>query len=219
MLQSLSQSRISQQYKMSRRQGPYIIPISSFCYGMTSTFNYLPQLYSQNDTFYFLLDLIRHWMIADCLDILAIVSLIPQLPSPKTENFPGDYPSTEEAEYHESFDKLRKGEEQKLDIRHLLFDSHKTKHEIGRASSNPTKGVNAATNNGYFKAPVMSRRHAQIEMFEQPVRFYNPPYKRISTDQSNRDELSSPIPTLCMVRSSMGRTSCHTSVTSCVMVI
>ncbi|KAI5811753.1 hypothetical protein DFH27DRAFT_43088 [Peziza echinospora] len=95
----------------------------------------------------------------------AILKLVPSVKPRRTERYPGNYPSTDDAEALISEEADRNSQIQK-DTRELVFTPSTKIYLIGRASGNPTRGLVARRNNGFFLSPVMSRYHAEVQMLE-----------------------------------------------------
>lgn len=97
----------------------------------------------------------------------ATLTLVPKFPPRRTENFPGNYPSSGEAELLDEVEELARVRQIKEDTRELIFTPEKRTFQIGRASSNPNKGLMATRDNAFFLSPVMSRYHAEVQMQEK----------------------------------------------------
>jgi len=100
--------------------------------------------------------------------MIAILKLVPSVKPRRTERYPGNYPSTDDAEALISEEADRNSQIQK-DTRELVFTPSTKIYLIGRASGNPTRGLVARRNNGFFLSPVMSRYHAEVQMLESKV--------------------------------------------------
>lgn len=100
----------------------------------------------------------------------ATLTLVPTFTPRRMENFPGNFPSSGEAELLDEAEELARVKQIKEDTRELVFMPEKKTFQIGRASSNPHKGLMAARDNAFFLSPVMSRYHAEVQMIEKNVR-------------------------------------------------
>lgn len=103
------------------------------------------------------------------VDYRAILTLVPTFAPRRTENFPGNFPSSGEAELLDEAEELARVKQIKEDTRELVFTPEKKTFQIGRASSNPHKGLMAARDNAFFLSPVMSRYHAEVQMMEKKI--------------------------------------------------
>lgn len=100
----------------------------------------------------------------------ALLTLIPVFPPHRTEKFPGNFPSSEETELSEELDEISRVKQIHEDTRELIFTPERKEFQIGRASSNPSKGIAPARANAFFLSPVMSRYHAEVQMVEKKLR-------------------------------------------------
>ena len=99
----------------------------------------------------------------------ALLTLVPVFPPRRTEKFPGNFPSSEETELGEELDEISRVKQIHEDTRELIFMPERKEFQIGRASSNPSKGIAPARDNAFFLSPVMSRYHAEVQMVEKKV--------------------------------------------------
>lgn len=106
-------------------------------------------------------------LVLKMVEYRATLTLVPTFAPRRTENFPGNFPSSGEAELLDEAEELARIKQIKEDTRELVFTPEKKTFQIGRASSNPHKGLMAARDNAFFLSPVMSRYHAEVHMIEK----------------------------------------------------